>query len=202
MKNVSYLINGVLAVAIIILFILFFTSKSGGSDAPSLTFEGGDSAALLPVAYVNLDSLLLNYNFHKDENEKLMRKVESSNATVSQKKRQVDAEAADFQKKYDNGAFLSPERAQQEYQRIQKLAADLQTAMQRMENEIALEQQRVSEQTADSVRICVKEYNKTANFQIIFSNSGLNNILLAKESYDITPQVIKLMNSRYTPEKK
>lgn len=202
MKNISYLINGVLAVAVIILFILFFTSKKGGADSPELTFHGGDSSAVLPVAYVNLDSLLLNYNFHKDENDKLMRKIENSNATMNQKKRQVDAEAADFQKKIDNNAFLSQERAQQEYARIQKLAADLQTLAQRMDNEIALEQQRVSQQTADSVKVCVKEFNKKANYQIIFSNSGVNNILWAKESYDVTPQLIKLMNSRYTPEKK
>lgn len=202
MKNISYLINGILAVAIIVLFILFFTSKNKSTDSPSLTFHGGDSSAVLPVAYVNLDSLLLNYNFHKDENERLMRKIESSNATMNQKKRQVDAEAADFQKKLDNNAFLSQERAQQEYARIQKLAADLQTTVQRMENEIALEQQRVSEQTADSVRLCVKEFNKTANYQIILSNNGLNNVLWARESYDITPQLIKLMNSRYTSVKK
>ncbi len=202
MKNISYLINGVLAVAVIILFILFFTSKKGGAEAPSLTFHGGDSSVVLPVAYVNLDSLLLNYNFHKDENDKLMRKVESSNATMNQKKRQAESEATDFQKKVQNNAFLSQERAEREYARIQKLGADLQILAQRMENEIALEQQRISQQTADSVRVCVKEFNKKANYQIIFSNSGVNNILWAKESYDVTPQLIKLMNSRYTPEKK
>lgn len=203
MKNISYLINGVLAVAIIILFILFFTSKNGkGGDSPSLTISGGDSVALLPVAYVNIDSLLLNYNFSKDENDKLMRKIESSNATAKQKQRQLEQEVADFYKKAQNNAFLNEQRAQQEQQRIQKLEADLQQLMQRMQNDIALEQQRVNEQVADSVRAGVEIYNKTANYQIIFSNNGLNNILLAKESYDITQDILKLLNGRYVPEKK
>lgn len=203
MKNISYLINGVLAVAIIVLFILFFTSKNGGSsDAPSLTVGGGDSVALLPVAYVNIDSLLIEYNFAKDENDKLMRKMESSNATVNQKRRQLEQEAADFYKKIQNNAFLNEQRAQQEQQRIQKLESDLQQLMQRMNNDIGLEQQRVNEQIADSVRTGIEKYNATANYQIIYSNSGLNNILLAKDGYDITKDVLKLLNSRYTSEKK
>lgn len=203
MKNISYLISGILAVAIIILFILFFTSKNGkGSDSPSLTVAGGDSVALLPVAYVNIDSLLINYNFSKDENDKLMRKIESSNATVTQRRNNLEKEVAEFYRKAQNGSFLSEDRARQEQERIQKLEANLQQFIQRTQNEIALEQQRVNEQVADSVKIGVEEYNKTANYQIIFSNNGLNNVLLARQSYDITQDILKLLNGRYVPENK
>lgn len=36
------------------------------------------------------------------------------------KARQLKKEQDDFQRKYQNNAFLSPERAQQEYQRLEK----------------------------------------------------------------------------------
>ena len=55
-------------------------------------------------------------------------------------------------------------------------------------------------QIADSVRLCLKEYNKTANYQIIFSNAGLDNVLLAKDNYDITTKIINLLNTRYKPQ--
>lgn len=203
MKNISYLISGVLAIAIIVLFILFFTSENGkGSDSPSLTVAGGDSVPLLPVAYVNIDSLLINYNFSKDENDKLMRKIESSNATVTQRRNNLEKEVAEYYRKAQNGSFLNEDRARQEGERIQKLEANLQQFIQRTQNEIALEQQRVNEQVADSVRMGVEEYNKTANYQIIFSNNGLNNILLARQSYDITQDILKLLNGRYVSESK
>jgi outer membrane protein len=203
MKNISYLINGILAVAIIVLFILFFTNKGGnGSNSPSVTISGGDSVPLLPVAYVNVDSLLINYNFAKDENDKLMRKIESSNATVNQRRSNLEKEVTEFYRKYQTGAFLNEQRAQQEQERIQKLEANLQQFMQRTQNDIALEQQRVNEQVADSVRLGVELFNNTANYQIIFSNSGLNNVLLAKQSYDITQDILKLLNGRYVPESK
>ncbi|MDR1707231.1 OmpH/Skp family outer membrane protein [Dysgonomonas sp.] len=202
MKNVSYIINGVFAVAIIILFILFFTSnkKSGVEETASpLKFTEGDSV-LLPLAYVNVDSIYLNYNLAKDANEALMKKYNSSNAEITRRQRQLEAEITDFQKKVQNNAFLSQERGQQEQLRIQQLEADLHALAQRYQEEYAREQQKMNGQIADSVRLCLKEYNKTANYQIIFSNAGLDNVLLAKDNYDITTKIITLLNTRYKPQ--
>lgn len=201
MKNISYIINGILAVAIIILFILFFSSNKKGAtqdSASTVKFAEGDSASL-PIAYINVDSIYLNYNFAKDANDALMKKYNSSNATLSQKQRQLQAEYADFQKKAQNNAFISQERAQQESLRIQKLESELQALTQKYQEDYVREQQKMNGQMADSVRLCLKEFNKTANYQIIFSNAGLDNILLADEKYDITSKVISLLNSRYKP---
>jgi outer membrane protein len=52
----------------------------------------------------------------------------------------------------------------------------------------------------DSLRTCLKELNKTAKYQIILSNNGLDNVLLTGDGYDITQKVIELLNSRYKPE--
>lgn len=202
MKNISYVISGVLAVAIIVLFILFFTSKGSGAgnQDSSLVFAKGDSVALLPVAFVNIDSLLMNYDYFKDMNDQLMKKSTNSNQTLNNRQRQLEAEYADFKKKIDNNVFLSNERAQQEAARIQKLEADLQSLGQRYQNEFMAEQAKLNSQIADSVRLGLEIYNKTANYQIIFSNSGLDNILFARDAYDITGDIIKLLNNRYKPE--
>lgn len=196
MKNLSYVINGILAVAIIILFILFFTSKSESHDSPSVKFEN-DSTISLPLAYVNIDSVLTNYNYAKEASDELMKKSESSRASLNQKQKQIENEYVEFQRKLQNNAFLTQERAQQEQTRIQKLAADLEQTAARMDNELAMEQMKINSQLADSVRLCIKEFNKTANYQIIFSNSGLDNILYAKEKYNITNEVINLLNKRH-----
>lgn len=203
MKNISYVINGVLAVAIIVLFILFFTSnKNGGGEATSLKFVEGDSSVVLPVAYVDMDSLVNNYNFAKDVNEKFMKKLEDNRLAINKEQKSVEAQAADFQKKIDNNAYLTQQRAQEEAERIQKLGVNLQQKAQRMEMELAQEEQRINKQMTDSISLCLKEFNKTANYQIIFSNRGLDNILVAKDVYNITQDVLNLLNSRYKPESK
>ena len=72
MKN-NYVISGILAAALILLYILHFTSSpKNAGDKVKYEFAAGDSAAL-PIAYVNVDSLLMNYNFATDLNEALMR---------------------------------------------------------------------------------------------------------------------------------
>ena len=105
----------------------------------------------LPIAYINVDSLLSKYNYAKDLNEKMINKQENARASINEKARQLKKEQDDFQRKYQNNAFLSPERAQQEYQRLEKKAADLQEYAQRLENENMLEQQKMLMQMNDSI---------------------------------------------------
>lgn len=196
MKNLSYVINGVLAVAIIILFILFFTSKNSPAGSTSVKFES-DTTLTLPIAYVNVDSIWTNYEFAKNAREILLRKSESSNATLNAKRKQIESEQAEFNRKLQNNAFFPQERAEQEMQRIQKMGADFQQLAGRLEEELAQEQMKMNSQFADSVRTCVLEYNKTANYHIILTNSGYDNVLYAKEKYNITDKVIDLLNKRH-----
>jgi len=197
MKNIPYVINGILAIAIIILFVLFFSNKNNDTrENPSVKFEN-DSTVTLPIAYVNIDSVLINYQYAKEASDLLMKKTETSRASINQKQKQIENEYREFQRKLQNNSFLSQERAEQEQVRIQKLASDLEQTASRLDNELTLEQMKVNNQLADSVRLCVKEYNKTANLHIIFSNSGLDNILYAQPKYDITNKIITLLNSRH-----
>ncbi len=200
MKNTNYIISGILAVAVIILFILQFSGNKTGNDP---VMSGGDSAVvLLPVAYVNTDTLLLNYNYAKDLNDALMHKVETSRASINQKGQQLSAEMVDFENKVNNNAFLSRERAVSEQQRLEKKQRDLQELMARNQNELEMERLRVNQQLSDTVMVALKIFNASKKYQFIFSNAGNDNILLANEAYDITKQVLEFLNSRYKPEKK
>ncbi|MDL2255013.1 OmpH family outer membrane protein [Parabacteroides sp. OttesenSCG-928-G06] len=202
MKNVNYIINGVLAVAVVVLFILHFSGKKGVSDsgvrssASSEEYTDG-----LPIAYVNVDSLLLNYNYAKDLTELQMKSHENARLNIVSKGRELEKEAADFQKKVDNNAFLTRDRAEQEYQRLQKKNQDLQELEQRTAMELESERIRMSETLRDTLVAQLKIFNKDNRFKIILSNTGGDNILLADDVYDITAEVIEQMNKNYSPGK-
>jgi len=201
MKNISFVINGILVIAVIILFVLFFTMKNTSDGAAPLSFEKNDSIATLPIAYVNVDSVLLNYNFAKDANDRLMKKINSAQSTLTQKQRQIESEQNEFNRKLQQNAFLSEERAQQEYARIGKLATDYQALEQRLNEEIAREQQQMTSQITDSIRSCIDKYNKIVNYELIFLNNGHDNIITARDNYDITTNILSILNSRYTSSK-
>ncbi len=201
MKNINYIINGVLAVAVVVLFILHFTGNKQETVTKTISQGGDEPVNLLPVAYVNVDSLLLNYNYAKDLYEIQMKSEENARLNLNQKMRELEKEVVDFQRKIENNVFLTRERAAQEQQRLQKKEQDLQELNQRMTNELMSESQRMSELLRDTLVSQLKAFNKDRGFQIIMSNTGGDNILLAEDAYDITAELIEMMNKIYAPVK-
>ena len=201
MKNINYIINGVLALAVVILFVLQFTGKKESGVTKTFTAEESASG-LLPIAYVNVDSLLLNYNYSKDLNEIIIKKQENSRASVNQKLRSLQTEMQDFQRKVENNAFLTRERAEQEQARLMKKQQELQDFDNRLAQELVSEQQRLNEQLRDTLVSQLRVYNKDKGYQVILSNTIGDNILLAGDAYDITKEVIEYLNKNYAPASK
>ncbi|MEA5129025.1 OmpH family outer membrane protein [Proteiniphilum sp.] len=202
MKNSTlYIVSGVLAVAIIILYVLHFTSKPSisGSNGKNMATLFNDSSITLPIGYVNVDSLLINYNYAKDLNESLLRKQESTRATLNQKEGQIRSAANDFERKMRNNAFLSNERAQQEQNRIMQMDQEYQQLAERLTQEFMLEQEKLNIQMEDTIRARMREFNQDKHYEVIFSNRTTSTILLAKDKYDITKEVIEFLNSKYGP---
>ncbi|MFV0472165.1 MAG: OmpH family outer membrane protein [Paludibacteraceae bacterium] len=196
MKNLSLALNAILLIAVIILFYLVLGNKH---QTTGLIKAAGDSVRIdnLPIAYVNIDSLLLNYTFAKEANEVLTRKQEDSRLTINSRQRELQNEMVDFQKKLENGAFLSRERAEQEQVRIQKKQQDLQSTADRLSQQILEQQQKMSEQLRDTIDAFMKEYNKNGKYQLILSNTANDNVLYAGKQYDITSEVIEKLNGRF-----
>ena len=202
MKNISLIINAVLGVAVIVLFVLVLGGKNNGGTTG--VHFGGDSTQLvkLPIAYVNIDSLLLNYQFAKESNETLLKKQEDSRLDLNVQARQLQGEMAEFQRKLENNAFLSRERAEQEQNRLMRKEQDLQQLNTKLSQELMEVQQKVSEELRDTINAFLKEFNKDKKYEMIISNTASDNILLANEGYDITQEVIEILNERYNKKKK
>ena len=184
MKNINYVINGVLAVAVIILFVMQFSSKKESTVAPAFTTEG-DSTNLLPVAYVNVDSLLSNYNYSKDLNERILKMQEDYRLDMTQR----------------SNAFLTTERAQQEGNRLQKKQEELQNYAAKKEQELAAKQMELNGQLRDTIVAQLTTFNQTKGYQIIFSNTMGDNILLSNPAYDITAEFLEVLNKNYSSGK-
>ena len=152
--------------------------------------------ARLPIAYINVDSLLLNYQFAKDANEVLIKQEEDSRLTFNTKARQLQEEVADFQKKLENNAFLSRERAEREQTRLMQKQQELQELEAKLSQELFAKQQKVNEQLRDTITNFLNEYNKVKKFEVILSNTANDNVLHADKKYDITAEVVAELNRR------
>ena len=191
MNKIQIVINVILVAAVATLFGLHFAGKC---EKPAA--EVAASSENMPMAYVNMDSLLLNYTFAQDVNEKMMKKQEDARLKLNTKARTLQNEMADFQRKLENNAFLSRERAEKEQQRLLTKQQELQELEAKLTEDIMLENQKLNMQLADTLTNFLKEFNADGRFHVILSNSAKDNVLMAAEQYDITTQVIDGLNAR------
>ena len=74
----------------------------------------------LKIAYVDVDTLLINYSLWIELNEEMIRKEESVRATLNEKAKSLQSEYEEFERKLNNNAFATRERAEAEQKRILK----------------------------------------------------------------------------------
>lgn len=193
MNKVQIVINVVLVAAVAALFVIVLSGKKQG-ETPTAAVEQSE---MLPIAYLNTDSLLVNYVFAQEANEKLLKKQEDARLKLNTKARTLQNEMADFQRKLENNAFLSRERAEKEQQRLIKKQQELQELEAKLTEDIMIENQKLNIQLADTLTNFLQEFNADGRYHVILSNSAKDNVLMAAESYNITSEVIKQLNARY-----
>ena len=194
MKKINSLMSGIAAFAMMILF----SQCAGQATSPATNNAPAQGATDLKIAYVEIDSLLAKYNFCIDLNEAMVKKSENVRLTLNQKAKDLEKQQREFQTKYQNNAYLSPERAEQEYKRIAKLEQDLQELSNKLQTELMSEQEKNSLLLRDSINAFMKEYNKEKGYSFIISNTNLDNLLYADEQYNITQEVVDGLNARYS----
>ena len=199
MNKTQIAVDSILAVAVIALFVLFFTQKPAANTATEEAVPVAEGK--MPIAYLNLDSVLTQYQFAIEASDKLMTKQEDARLKLNTKARTFQSEMADFQRKSENGAFMSRDRAEQKQQELLKKQQDLQDLEAKLTNDIMVENQKLNMQLADTINSFLLEYNADGRYQMIFANAGKDNILQAADGYDITADVVEALNTRYNKNK-
>ena len=162
---------------------------------------GDTTATGLKIAYVEVDSLMTQYDFAKDYSVTLQKKSNNARNTLTTKGNALQAAVNNFQQKLNNNGFTSREQAASQQAAIERQQRDLQELQARLENELASETAKFNETLRDSLQSFLKDYNKDKQFSLILTKQG-DNILLADKKYDITNDVINGLNKRYKPAKK
>ena len=157
----------------------------------------------LKIAFVEVDSLMTQYEFCKEFTLTLQKKSNNARNTLTQKGQQLQSAAANFQQKLQNNAFTSREQAESQQAAIQRQQQSLQELQARLENELANETAKYNEALRDSLMHFLDAYNKDKKYDLILTKQG-DNILYAAKRFDITNDVINGLNKRYkkAPAKK
>ena len=153
------------------------------------------------IAFVEVDSLMTQYDFAKDYSVTLQKKSNNARNTLTSKGNALQAAVNNFQQKLNNNGFQSREQAASVQSAIERQQRDLQELQARLENELATETAKFNEALRDSLQNFLKDYNADKHFDLILSKAG-DNILLGSNKLDITQDVINGLNKRYKPAPK
>lgn len=157
-----------------------------------------DSASVggVKIAYVEVDSLMTQYEFCKEFTMILQKKSTNARNTLNSKGQQLQSAMANFQQKLQNNGFTSREQAEGQQAAIQRQQQQLQELQARLENELASETGKYNDALRDSLNHFLNDYNKDKKYDLILTKQG-DNILLAAKRFDITNDVINGLNKRY-----
>jgi outer membrane protein len=214
MKNISLIINVVLAIAIAILFYQVHSLKQNGVPETEASASKGDSSkakvtineigptslADAKMAFINIDSINSRYLFIADESKKIKRQALSI-------QNQLETLTASFQADYE-----AYQQSAQTGIAPQNQIATMEEGLKRKEQEIKNKQLQLQDlQYAEQDKILelneklqqvVDQYNN-GRFDYVFSYSETVPILVFKnKKLDISNDIIKILNDEYNAKKK
>ncbi|MCU0459534.1 MAG: OmpH family outer membrane protein [Bacteroidales bacterium] len=166
---------------------------AGESEAATARNHGG-------IAFVELDSVIANFDMAKDKATELEEKTKNSEAELASKSQAFDRDVRDFQNKVQKGLVTRATAAEME----QTLQQQQQTLLARRDemayslNEESLVAQR---QVLEYINTYLVEFNADRGFQYILAKQFPGPILFSDSSLDVTADVIAGLNARYNAEK-
>jgi outer membrane protein len=158
--------------------------------------NANEAASCIKIAYVELDTLMSQYQLYIDYSQVLSRKGNNIEKTLMQKQRTLESHAATFQKKYESNQFTTRDQVEREQNKLQQEQMEMQELAARLNSEFEMEQARINTEARDSIQAFLKDYNKTHQYDYVMIKAG-DNLLIANPKYNITGDVIKGLNKRY-----
>lgn len=183
--------------ALIIAMSLGACAGSGdkGGDQNVAPVSSGDSTLTGGIRYYSLDSVMANYNLAKDYDEASLRLQRNIESTTQSRSSAIEKFGTQMQTKMNGGQYTTEAQAQADYQKFQKMQADAQNEIGRMQQNAMLQVQNMQKEVSDSLAAVLKDLGTAHNLQAILPASPTQYFA---PSLDITQAVIDELNSRYT----
>jgi len=191
MKSNSWIFNGVLAVAVVILYVLHFTSGTTPVKASAASGTG------TKVAYFEIDSIQNSYEFFKEVKSSLQVKDMENAKELTALKNAFAAKYQDLQK---NGRSLSQAEIGSRQQELAQLEKNYTNKEQQLSQELQEESFKRLQEVKKKIETFLEKYNKNKEFAYIFSSNA--DLMYYKDTaYDITSDIIKGLNSEHISKK-
>lgn len=191
MKSINWVVNGVLIIAVIVLYVLHFNNTNIPIKSAALNGAG------TKVAYFEIDSIQNSYAFFQEVKSSLQVKdMENAKQLAGLK----NAFAAKYQELQKNGRYLSQAEVANSQQELAQLEKNYTNKEQQLSQELQEESFKRLQEVKKRIEQFLENYNKNKEFAYIFSSNP--DLMYYKDTaYDITSDIIKGLNAEHKSNK-
>ena len=197
MKKLTIILFSVLFVAVAALFVLHFT---GNKKVSGITAESSETASK-GIVYVNIDTIIFNFEMFADRRNELLNKQKNAEAELNSKGTQYEKGVKDYQDKVSKGLVTRATAAQMEQALLQQ-QQDLVNLRDKLQSDLIEEEQVMNRQIIDYITRFLEENKSQYNYNFILGKSFGGPVLYSDSTLDITYDVLKALNEKYRTEKK
>lgn len=199
MKKLTIGLFAFLFLAVAFLYFLHFTGKKQNiSGDPVSSAVQSDARG---IAFVNIDSVIYNFDMFYDRREDLMSKQQKADSELTSKGNQYERSAKDYQDKVTKGLVTRATAAEME-QALYQQQQELITLRDNLQTNLLEEEQVMNRQIVDYITSFLEENKEEYNFQYILGKSFGSVVLYGDSALDITDRLTAALNKKYQVEKK
>lgn len=200
MKKLSLWLNVILIIAVAGIYFLHFSGNK--TSKKEVNTEGTEQVIDrdYAIAYVDIDTLVSNYDLFVDKRDELTQKRNESEAELQIQSKNFEKEVRDFQDKMNKG-LITRTKAQMLQQELAQKEQQLYATRDNLAMQLSEEEQVMYRQVLNEVMEYLEEYNTEYNYKYIFSNSFGGQLLYTDKSLNITQDVLNGLNEKYSEEK-
>lgn len=196
MKKTPLIISIVALVISATLLVLFLIGPNKNIKKASVS-ENETSAVAGDIVYVQIDSLIIQYDMFNDLRSAFESKAQSVQDDLSKKGRKLESDGKSFENQINKG-LLTRSTAEQQQKSLLKRQEDLQGLANQRQRELQEEEYVLNNTVMDAIKSFLIEYNKTHNYSMILTTSGSTNVVIVgNPAIDITKDVIEGLNEAY-----
>ena len=212
-SQLKIVFNVVVLIALGVLFVLYFDKSNGNNmntsnevnnevnlESNSTATESVQMPTDFKIAYINTDSLMTQYLFYKDANNK----IENYEAQLKQ---MYETKANKLKSDYDNyvtqgkAGMLTLQQQKDTEAMLNKQQEELMGMEQSLSQESAYKRQELSSQVTDTILSFVNRYRIENGYTLVLQYGSMSGLLSASPSLDVTKEVIERLNAKYEFDK-
>lgn len=204
---ISLILNGVLAIAVIVLYVLHFNGQKSsvaatdGTDTiqeamlelDSLPNLGSNNGA---IAFIDLEQLTKNSKLHQDGRASFERDIQKKQGEFMKKQQAYEESVGRYQQLAPSLSQEVRDKRESELMEEQQKLVELRD---RLESDLADKNENFTKDFLKKLDDYLKVLSKEKNYSYVFTytKGAPASIVYAKDTLDITNQVVRSLNEQY-----